>query len=118
MYYAGLGVPQDDAKAAHWFKKGAEQGNAIAQSNLAVMYYKGSGVPQNYAQAFYWYRKAAEQGDALSQSNLARITTSVQVFLGITQAFYWYRMAAEQGYASAPKNLGVLFEEGERCPPR
>ena len=42
----------------------AEQGDARAQFNLALMYDTGRGVPQDYGAAVIWYRKAAEQGDA------------------------------------------------------
>ena len=31
MYYHGLGVKEDDAEAAIWFRKSAKQGNADAQ---------------------------------------------------------------------------------------
>ena len=44
MYDNGWGVPQDHAKAANWYRKAAEQGDAKAQHNLGWMYYKGEGV--------------------------------------------------------------------------
>ena len=37
-YVNGRGVPQDAAQAAAWTRKAADQGLAVAQSNLAVMY--------------------------------------------------------------------------------
>jgi TPR repeat protein len=40
----------------------AEQGDAVAQSNLASMYYNGEGVLQDYKTAVKWYTLAAEQG--------------------------------------------------------
>ncbi len=40
----------------------AEQGNASAQYNLALMYDNGKGVLKDYKEAVKWYRKAAEQG--------------------------------------------------------
>ena len=40
----------------------AQQGNDIAQYNLALMYNDGRGVTQDYKQAVKLYRKAAEQG--------------------------------------------------------
>jgi len=48
----------------------AEQGNASAQSNLALMYEYGKGVVQNHQAAVYWYTLAAEQGEAVAQANL------------------------------------------------
>ena len=37
----------------------AEQGDATAQYNLALMYDNGRGVPQDYVQAHKWYNLAA-----------------------------------------------------------
>ena len=72
MYDNGEGVPQDYAEAVKWYRLAAEQGNAKAQYNLAVMYDNGEGVPQDYAEAVKWYRLAAEQGDAKAQHSVGR----------------------------------------------
>ena len=64
-YFAG-----DYTKAVEYFQKSAEQGNAVAQCNLAQCYENGSGVTKNYAEAVKWYRKSAEQGYAAAQFNL------------------------------------------------
>ena len=42
----------------------AEQGDADAQFDLAMMYDHGEGVPQGEQEAVKWYRMAADQGDA------------------------------------------------------
>ena len=52
----------DYEKAASLFLLSAEQGNPIAQNNLAFMYRNGVGVAQDYEQAVKWYRLSAEQG--------------------------------------------------------
>ncbi len=64
---------QDYTQAIKWFTKSAEQGNLVAQYNLALMYKKGRGVKQDYAQAFKWFKKSAEQGDANAQYSLGSI---------------------------------------------
>ena len=51
MYEFGHGVPQDYVKAALWYQKAADQGNADAQSFLGQMYEDGKGVPQDYVKA-------------------------------------------------------------------
>ena len=38
MYSRGQGVETDEAKAMHWLRLAAEQGNPIAQDNLGQMY--------------------------------------------------------------------------------
>ena len=92
----------------------AQQGNDIAQYNLALMYNDGRGVTQDYKQAVKLYRKAAEQGLASAQFNLGNMYNGGQ---GVTQdykqAVKWYRKAAEQGYARAQFNLGNMYASGQ-----
>ncbi len=38
MYAKGRGVTQDDAQAVRWFRKAADQSDALAQNNLGLMY--------------------------------------------------------------------------------
>lgn len=101
-------------KAAYWWKKSAEQGNALVQSNLAAMYAFGMGVPENHKQAVYWWRKSAEQGNAMAQANLAVMYyQGAGVSQNHEKAVYWYKKSAEQGNAMAQSNLGAMYEEGE-----
>jgi TPR repeat protein len=45
VYYKdGLGVDQNYTRAASWFRKGAELGNAFAKFNLALLHTSGLGV--------------------------------------------------------------------------
>ena len=64
-------IKGDYATAAKQFRETAEQGDASAQHNLAIMYDSGKGVSQDDAEAMKWYLKAAEQGYADSQYNLS-----------------------------------------------
>ena len=57
-------------KQLKWYRKSAEQDEATAQNNLAVMYANGYGVKRDYVEAVKWYRKSAEQGEATAQNNL------------------------------------------------
>jgi TPR repeat protein len=61
---------KDNAEAARWYRKSAEQGDAMAQNNLGGMYHNGNGVAQDYAEAVNWYHRAADQGLAEAQDNL------------------------------------------------
>ena len=71
MYAQGLGVSKDDAEAAKWIRKAADQGLAAGQFGLGSMYAHGRGVPRSETEAATWYRKAADQGDAPAMNNLA-----------------------------------------------
>ena len=44
----------DPAKAAEWWLKASEHGNAGAQCNLAGYYLSGTGVPKNAMEAYVW----------------------------------------------------------------
>ncbi|MBX9561168.1 sel1 repeat family protein [Aeromonas hydrophila] len=44
MYAKGNGVAKDDKQAALWFRKAAEQGVSMRNSNLGIMYNYGAGV--------------------------------------------------------------------------
>ena len=63
MYANGQGVIQDYKTAVKWFRLAAEQGNANAQYNLAVMYANGQGVIQDNVYAHIWLNIAASSGD-------------------------------------------------------
>jgi hypothetical protein len=47
MYENGRGVAKNDAEAAKWYRKAAEQGNALGQENLRRMQQAGRGVVQS-----------------------------------------------------------------------
>jgi TPR repeat protein len=53
-----------------WYRKAADQGNAVAQTNLGYMYEKGRGVSQDKSEAVRWYQKATAQGDADARARL------------------------------------------------
>jgi len=63
----------DYAKAAEWFSKAAEQGDAAAQYKLGGLYEEGRGVPQDKTKAAEWFRKAAEQGNKEAMDFLAKL---------------------------------------------
>ena len=64
LFHKGLGVTQDDAEAATWFVKAAEQGQAEAQLLLGTLFFFGKGVPQSYVSAFAWCDIAETNGQS------------------------------------------------------
>ena len=78
LYEAGIGVSQDYAQAAFWYRKSAEQADSVAQVSLGYLYHEGHGVPLDYTQALAWCRKAAGQGNADAQKCLGRLYSEGQ----------------------------------------
>jgi len=121
---AKAGVTIDDAlssvesgdyvSAYTQFKQLAEQGDAEAQYNVAILLKSGNGVMQNPNKAVNWFRKAADQGLAAAQYDLGLMYDNA---IGVEQnygyAVVWYKKAAMQGHALAQTNLGVQFANGQ-----
>ena len=103
-----------DAASLSRVRKAAEQGDAKAQFDLAVMCYKGRGLQQDYAEAARWYRKAADQGYAKAQMNLGDMYHDGKgVPLDYAEAFRWCQKAAEQGDARAQDAVGYMHATGQ-----
>ncbi|MDQ2930609.1 MAG: PEGA domain-containing protein [Gemmatimonadota bacterium] len=114
IYDQGLGVNQDPAQAAIWFKKAAQTGNRDATFQLASMYEQGRGVPKDPKQALDWYRKAALLGDADSQVKLGRAYLSGDgVDKDEGEASAWFQRAADQGNLYALNRLGAMYIDGK-----
>ena len=63
-FFSGtLGVAKDEAEAAKWFRKAAEQNVADAQYNLGVCYDSGEGVAKDEIEAYKWWLLAAGNGN-------------------------------------------------------
>lgn len=96
----------------------AEQGDASAQHDLAIMSLNGRGVPKNEAEALLWLRLSADQGHADAQAMLGN---AYFYGWGATPPDYaesskWLRAAAEQGYAEGQYDLGSHCEIGIGVP--
>ena len=67
MYFSGIGVPQDYAKAINEFARAAVQGHLEAQAMLGRQLGRGLGVPRDDFSAFMWFQRSAEQGNLNGQ---------------------------------------------------
>ncbi|CAI3945139.1 unnamed protein product [Commensalibacter communis] len=77
-YLKGQGVHINYIKAAEYFTKAADQGDANAQFNLGMMYFNGDGVLFNYKKSAEYLTKAANQGniDAKQLKDIPKSTVS------------------------------------------
>lgn len=108
-------VEQKDFKTAvQIFRNLADQGNAEAQYNLAILYRQGEGVKKNNSVALEWFEKSAQQGLASAQYYLGHLyDTGDSVSKDPVKAVTWYKQAAEKGNPLAQSNLGVAYASGE-----
>ncbi len=113
LFADGTGVERDPTKAAFWYRKAADQGNAEAQTNFGWCLDNGFGVERDQTQAALWYQKAAEQGAATAQRNLGFCYKSgIGMKQELEKAKYWFRKAADQGNEDAKKQLQELEKQG------
>ena len=100
------------AQTEDYFRRKAENGDVIAQTNLGYMYYSSmietpDNIETSYSQAEGWFRKAAEKGNASAQNLLGEISNlhgGDQI-----ESEKWYRLAAIQGNASSQYNLALIY---------
>jgi TPR repeat protein len=110
------GLSDEGITSFQLYQSKANQGDAEAQFNLALLYYSGVEVSQDCKQAAYWYTKAAEQGHVNAQYSLGNLYhdgNGIENPQDYRQAVYWYTKAAEQGHVNAQYSLGHLFNYGD-----
>ena len=104
----------DYAKAKEIILPLAEEGNVLAQYNLAVIHISTPDSIKNYQEAMKWFHLASLQGDADAQVWLGVMYDQGQ---GVTQdyqeAIKWYRLASLQGHIDAQFRLGVMYDQGQ-----
>lgn len=93
-YYRDCLEERSYETAAKYYQLAADQGNDIAQAELAVLYEKGLGVEQSYKKAVELFKLSADQGNPFSMFELG---VCYEVGLGVEkdmeQARYWISMS-------------------------
>jgi TPR repeat protein len=67
------GVIQSDDRAAHWYRKAAQQGHSRAQYNMAVLHLQGHGVTRDPVDAYAWLLLSSRQGHEPSKELIAEL---------------------------------------------
>lgn len=79
-------------------RRKAEQGNLLAQYELAMMCKNGREVPRDYSEAFHWFHEAARQGYAPAQAQLGIMyAKGMGVAVQYMESYKWLSLAAVQG---------------------
>ena len=109
VYYKdGLGVDQNYTRAASWFRKGSELGNAFAQFNLGLMHTSGIGVEIDLNKSAKLYEAAAFSGYNAAQRNLGILKNMRgKNTYDQTEAYAWLLIASINKDSYAP----AIFRE-------
>lgn len=101
------------------YARSAEQGNAVAQYNVAMMYANGEAVNVDYQQAAYWFGKSASQGLPAAQYRLGEMYYFGRGGLenDVKKAIDLFEKAAISGDADAQVNLAMMLATGDGAPP-
>ncbi len=112
IYLLGLGVEQNTSKAAEWYRKAAEDGNAEAQRALALDYFGSAYV--NPDSTTKWWQTLAVSGDTEAEARLGRALSLGEPGgeTNPTQGAVWLHKAAQAGNQEAACELSYLYKNG------
>ncbi len=114
----GLRTGTADKQAFEFFRKSAEQGNALGQLGLGTMYAESGVVPQDFGEARKWIGRAADQGDKKAISIMAGAYISGEFGLDETarnspEALAWIKRAVAIDDATAIRALASAYRSGK-----
>jgi TPR repeat protein len=109
---------KDYVTAAAMFRRGCDDGIAIACSKLGDIYLKGLGLTRDELKAVSLYRKACNGGEPNGCSNLGQMYENGRggVALNYAQAISFYRKACDGGEPYGCYSLGRMYENGMDVP--
>jgi uncharacterized protein len=108
MYSFGQYVEQDDFEAIKWYRLAAEQGDRVAQNNLASYL-----IDENIGEAIKWYIASAEQNLPFAQEALGDIYSNkfpgCEQYRDDYEAINWYKKAAKNGFVTACHRIAEIW---------
>lgn len=112
---AGLGMPQDEEAAYHWFSLAEAQDNETARMGLDVLMELTDIDPS--PEEFARYLEAAKKGDVEAMLTVAcRYEAGDGVEVSDSEALKWWIRAADSGDLEAILTLGEYYAEGHHTP--
>lgn len=123
MLLTGTGVAADKQLATAHFEKAAQQGNTLAQYQLAkLILAEQDPDPYRFGEAVMWMTKAAQAGSDVAQYALGKLFLSDERIADVDAGVHWLTMAATPqgknpcGNSYAQYRLGKLLLEGTLVP--
>lgn len=113
LYYSGIGVARNTAKAAILFEKSANLGNAEAAVNLGFILISGNGVKKNPTLAMEYFEKAAAENNPTAQFMLgyAYYTGKLRE-KDYAKAAPLIKSAAASGFDEAQYVISLMYVNG------
>lgn len=119
LYDNGRGVPGSNSDAMMWYRKAAEQGQALARYNLGVLFTKGVGLtadhdPKLYQEAGIDYiEQSAKQGYPEAQYSVGMFWLKGMGHpASPAEAYKWFSKAAAQNHAQSQYYVGMMLIKG------
>lgn len=110
IYNRGESGEPDGEKAIFWFRKAAEQGDAVAQNDLGILLVNGTAPEEGIE----WLIKAADQDVTVAEFNLANAYSQGDlVEKDQERAFYYYSRLAEKRLPFGFRMVGLHLLTGE-----
>lgn len=107
-------IETDVHKSAELFKRAADMGDNVAQSNIGRYYKRGNGVEQSYEMAIHYFELSAKQGYSEAMIELARIyRDGLGVDKDSEKMLEWYHKAADKNSARALLDLAHVYRWGD-----
>lgn len=118
LVWGSGGLTVNRVKAAEWYRKSADRGNAESMNELAGLYAGSKGTDAAFAanpeEALRWFKKAAEGGHTGAAMHLGaaydRGTDGVTV--NQAESFKWYLAAATHGSEYGECSVGICYLAG------
>ena len=109
-YLNGSGVAANEAEAARWLSRSAQQGEPLAQYRLGTLYERGRGVTADPVKALHWYQLAGRAGNRKAMHALGVAYAQGQgTQKDYSEAARWFAKGAALGLMNSQFNLAVLF---------
>jgi TPR repeat protein len=113
-------LTRDPAKAAAWFRRAAEQGEADAQFALAQACLRGEGVAKDPAEALRWALASADQGNVdamLLAGDLLQAEAPARALALYLRAQALLQARSVTGDTQAMLTLGLMYFRGQGMVP-
>ncbi len=110
MLMQGIGTPADLKLGFSYLKRGADEGDSIAQNAVGMAYDHGNGVSKSDENAEKYYLASANAGYKIGEWDLGNF---YHAHNRDKEAIPWLEKSGAQGYAEAYRELGMIYNNGK-----